>query len=204
MKQSHKLIPAALFKSKPNNQHLDFANPTATDLRNCSNRACATLNDLDHHIWPWRWPCIINFISEMDSGGQDYMEKWYYYTFQAYYCKSCILLYFWYADYMLISYYANKKSSSRLPSWQPSLISFNTPIDSRSIIKPCTLKLFQVPILAPGLLPQLMVICHASIISTNFNTKSLEFTNNSLRKCPDIYCQPHYAMAAILVHVNIR
>ena len=37
------------------------------------------------------------------------------------------------------------------PSWQPSLISFNTPIDSGSIIKPCTLKLFQVPILAPGL-----------------------------------------------------
>ena len=52
---------------------------------------------------------------------------------------------------MLISYYANKKSSPRLPSWQPSLISFNTPIDSGSIIKPCTLKHFQVPILAPGL-----------------------------------------------------
>ena len=47
---------------------------------------------------------------------------------------------------MLISYYANKKSSPRLPSWQPSLISFNTPIDSGSIIKPCTLKHFQVPI----------------------------------------------------------
>ena len=44
-----------------------------------------------------------------------------------------------------------KKSSPRLPSWQPSLISFNTPIDSGSIIKPCTLKHFQVPILAPGL-----------------------------------------------------
>ena len=52
---------------------------------------------------------------------------------------------------MLISYYANKKSSPRLPSWQPSLISFNTPINSGSIIKPCTLKHFQVPILAPGL-----------------------------------------------------
>ena len=52
---------------------------------------------------------------------------------------------------MLISYYANKKSSPRLPSWQPSLIPFNTPIDSGSIIKPCTLKHFQVPILAPGL-----------------------------------------------------
>ena len=56
-----------------------------------------------------------------------------------------------YANYMLISYYANKKSSPRLPSWQPSLISFNTPIDSGSIIKPCTLKHFQVTILAPGL-----------------------------------------------------
>ena len=54
---------------------------------------------------------------------------------------------------MLISYCANKKSSPRLPSWQPSLISFNAPIDSGSIIKPCTLKHFQVPILAPGLLP---------------------------------------------------
>ena len=42
-----------------------------------------------------------------------------------------------------------KKSSPRLPSWQ-SLIFFNTPIDSESIIKPCTLKLFQVPILAPA------------------------------------------------------
>ena len=45
---------------------------------------------------------------------------------------------------MLISYYANKKSSPRLPSWQPSLIFFNIPIDSGSIIKPCTLKHFQV------------------------------------------------------------
>ena len=53
---------------------------------------------------------------------------------------------------MLISYYAHKKSSPRLPSWQPSLTSFNTPIESGSIIKPCTLKHSQVPILAPGLL----------------------------------------------------
>ena len=45
---------------------------------------------------------------------------------------------------MLISYYANKKSSPRLPSWQPSLIFFNIPIESGSIIKPCTLKHFQV------------------------------------------------------------
>ena len=53
---------------------------------------------------------------------------------------------------MLISYHANKKRSPRLPSWQPSLISFNTPIDSGSIIKPCTLKHFHAPILAPGLI----------------------------------------------------
>ena len=46
---------------------------------------------------------------------------------------------------MLISYYANKKSSPRLPLWQPSLIFFNIPIESGSIIKPCTLKHFQVP-----------------------------------------------------------
>ena len=45
---------------------------------------------------------------------------------------------------MLISYYANKKSSPRLPSWQPSLIFFKIPIESGSIIKPCTLKHFQV------------------------------------------------------------
>ena len=45
---------------------------------------------------------------------------------------------------MLISYYANKKSSPRLPSWQPSLIFFNIPIESGSTIKPCTLKHFQV------------------------------------------------------------
>ena len=58
---------------------------------------------------------------------------------------------------MLISYYANKKSSPRLLLWQPSLISFNTPIESGSIIKPCTLKLFQVPILALGLIPFLRI-----------------------------------------------
>ena len=52
---------------------------------------------------------------------------------------------------MLISYYANKKSSPGLPSWQRSLISFNTPIDPGSIIKLCTPKHFQVPFLAPGL-----------------------------------------------------
>ena len=45
---------------------------------------------------------------------------------------------------MLISYYANKQRFPRLPSWQPSLIFFNVPIESGSIIKPCTLKHFQV------------------------------------------------------------
>ena len=75
-KQYQKLIPTALFRLKPNNQHLDFANLTAADII-----GCATLNDLDHDIWPWRWPWIINIISEMDSGGQNYMEKMYYLTF---------------------------------------------------------------------------------------------------------------------------
>ena len=46
--------------------------------------------------------------------------------------------------YILISYNANKKGSTRLPTWQPSLIFFNIALDSGSIIKPCTLKLFQV------------------------------------------------------------
>ena len=80
----------------------------------------------------------------MDFGGQNYMEEWYYITFYAYLFKSCIFLCFRYANYMLISYYANKKSSPRLPSWQPSSIFFNTPIESGTIIKPCTLKHFQV------------------------------------------------------------
>ena len=54
------------------------------------------------------------------------------------------MLCFLYANYMLISYYANKKSSPRLPSWQPSFIFFNIPIESGTILKPCTLKHFQV------------------------------------------------------------
>ena len=58
--------------------------------------------------------------------------------------KSYIFFCFRYANNMLISYYANKKRSPRLPSWQPSLIFFNIPIESGSIIKPCTLKHFQV------------------------------------------------------------
>ena len=58
--------------------------------------------------------------------------------------KSYIFFCFRYANYMLISYYANKKSSPMLPSWQPSLIFFNIPIESGSIIKPCTLKHFKV------------------------------------------------------------
>ena len=45
-----------------------------------------------------------------------------------------------------------KKVPQRLPSWQLSYISFNTPIDLGSIIKSCTLKLLQVPVLAPGLI----------------------------------------------------
>ena len=67
---------------------------------------------------------------------------------------------------MLISYYAHKKSSPRLPSWQPSLISFNIPIESGSIIKPCTLKHFQVPILAPGLhcIPAVAIILTSPVL----------------------------------------
>ena len=34
-KQSKKLIPTALFRLKPNNQHLDFANLTAADMKDC-------------------------------------------------------------------------------------------------------------------------------------------------------------------------
>ena len=34
-KQSQKLIPTALFRLKPNNQHLDFANRTAADMEDC-------------------------------------------------------------------------------------------------------------------------------------------------------------------------
>ena len=34
-KQSQKLIPTALFRLKANNQHLNFANITAADMRAC-------------------------------------------------------------------------------------------------------------------------------------------------------------------------
>ena len=48
------------------------------------------------------------------------------------------------SNFRLISYHSNKKKFPRLPSWQPSLIFFNIPIESGSSINPCTLKLFQV------------------------------------------------------------
>ena len=80
----------------------------------------------------------------MDSGGQNYMEKWYSFTFYAYWFESYIFLCFQYANYMLVSYYTNKKSSPGLLLWQPSLIFFNIPIESGSVTKPCTLNLFQV------------------------------------------------------------
>ena len=105
---------------------------------------------------------IITFDLENDLGSTILFQKWILEVWIIW--KSGITLLsrhisskiafssvFDFAYYMLISYYANNKSSPRLPSWQPSLISFNAPIDSRSIIKPCTLKLFQFPILAPGL-----------------------------------------------------
>ena len=76
---SHNII-----QNKPNNQHMDFENPTACGFKEAFDRTSATVNDLDHDIWPWRWPWIINIISEMDSGGQNYVEKRYYLTFSAY------------------------------------------------------------------------------------------------------------------------
>ena len=63
---------------------MDFQDPTAAGFKEAFDRTSATLNDPDHDIWPWRWPWIINIISEMDSGGQNYMEKRYYLTFYAY------------------------------------------------------------------------------------------------------------------------
>ena len=60
---------------------MDFLNPTAAGFKEAFDRTSATLNDFDHDIWLWSWPWIINLISEMDSGGQNYMEKSYYLTF---------------------------------------------------------------------------------------------------------------------------
>ena len=112
---------------------------------------------------------IITFDLEHDLGSSILFQKWILDVRIIW--KSGITLLSWHISSkvaffsvfdMLISYYAHKKSSPRLPSWQPSLISFNTPIESGSIIKPCTLKHFQVPILAPGLL----VILEYSSFST--------------------------------------
>ena len=50
---------------------------------------------------------------------------------------------------MLINYYANKK---KFPNVALVATKLNTLIHSGSIIKPCTLKLFQIPVLARGLL----------------------------------------------------
>ena len=60
---------------------MDVLNPTAADFQKALNRVKATLDDFDHDNWPWRWPWIIDIISEIDSGGQNYMEKWYHFTF---------------------------------------------------------------------------------------------------------------------------
>ena len=76
--QFQKLIHTTSFRI---NQHMDFENPTAAGFKEAFDRTSATLNDLDHDIWPWRWPWIINIISEMDSGSQNYVEKRYYLTF---------------------------------------------------------------------------------------------------------------------------
>ena len=49
-------------------------------VRPALNMACAISNGLGHFIWPWRWPWIINFISEMDSGDRNHVEKLHYMT----------------------------------------------------------------------------------------------------------------------------
>ena len=60
---------------------MDFSNPTAAVFKEAFDRTSATFNDFDHDIWLWTWPWIIIIISEMDSGGQNYMENRYYLTF---------------------------------------------------------------------------------------------------------------------------
>ena len=44
----------------------------------------------------------------MHSVSQNYKEKWHVFTVYAYKYISCIFLSFRYANYMLITYYANK------------------------------------------------------------------------------------------------
>ena len=95
---------------------------------------------------------------------------------------------------MLISYYANKKSSPRLPSWQPSLIFFNIPIESGTIIKPCTLKHFQVTYMLHKAGYWTMSICSVEhdILNRNFTVDEIKSSINSLRnkKSPGIDCIP--------------
>ena len=65
-----------------------------------------------------------------------------------------------------------------MPSWQPSLISFNTHIESGSIIKPCTLKHFQVPILAPGLDSNSAAVYNIPTKTVEENTKIRNVTKD--------------------------
>ena len=65
--QFQKLIHTTSFKLRANNQHLDWVNPTAADLRDVCHRAWVSLHDINHNIWPWKWPCIMSPISEIDS-----------------------------------------------------------------------------------------------------------------------------------------
>ena len=44
-------------KLRPN-EYLDFVNPIVVDLKNICHRARASLHDVDHDIWPWRWHWI--------------------------------------------------------------------------------------------------------------------------------------------------
>ena len=127
--------------------------------RETVNMACATLNDLNHYIWHRRWPWIINFISEMDSGGQNYMGKWYYFTFSAYSFKSCIFLCFRNANYMLISCYANKKNF-------PNVAVVATKLNALQCTRINHKTLYSKPFPGPHFGSGLMSVMASQIIST--------------------------------------
>ena len=65
--QFQKLIYTTSFKLRANNQHMDWVNPTAADLRDVCHMAWVSLYDINHDIWPWKWPWIMSPISEIDS-----------------------------------------------------------------------------------------------------------------------------------------
>ena len=103
------------------------------------------MNDIDINIWPRRWIWIITFTSEIDFGGQNYIKKWYHFTFEVYCFKSCISPCFPYADYMLISNYAHKTVSQGCQRGnQTQFPSIHQSIDRPSIKPP------PPPIFFPG------------------------------------------------------